>query len=391
MQSRIEQTLSQAIDAVAGPGCPPRLAEAVRYSVFPGGARVRPRLCLAVAAACGDDAPALSASVAAGIELMHCASLIHDDLPCFDDARVRRGRPTLHLAYGEPLALLAGDALIVLAFDTLARAAPAAPERLPSLLRLLASASGMPRGIVAGQAWECEPEVALSTYQQCKTGALFALATHAGAIAAGSDGAIWRTLGKRVGEAYQIADDIRDATATVREIGKDVGRDAALGRPNAVHVHGLKGALRRLEQLLEEALASIPDCVGAAALREYIAEQAERLKPADMGTRAACRGLSAGATSATGASRIRPSRLALSPIRCCVRWRATMRAPPSTCARASCIRRWCWCACASACSMRCARDHRPSPLWLGRRGFDTAALLRLLRAATPLGLVAGRR
>lgn len=283
MQSRIEQTLSLAIDAVDGPGCPPRLVEAVRYAVFPGGARVRPRLCLAVAAACGDDAPELSAAAAAGIELMHCASLIHDDLPCFDDAHVRRGRPALHLAFGEPLALLAGDALIVLAFDTLARAAPAAPARLPALLRALAAASGMPCGIVAGQAWESEPDVALSTYQQCKTGALFALATHAGAVAAGQDGGPWRTLGRRVGEAYQIADDVRDATASVHEIGKDVGRDAALGRPNAVQVLGLDGALRRLEQLLEEALASIPDCNGAAALREYIAEQAERLKPANAG------------------------------------------------------------------------------------------------------------
>jgi geranylgeranyl diphosphate synthase type II len=235
-----------------------------------------------VAAACGDDQPALSSAIAAGIELMHCASLIHDDLPCFDDARMRRGRPALHLAFGEPLALLSGDALIVLAFDTLARAAPAAPQRLPALVRALSGASGMPRGIVAGQAWECEPEVVLTDYQQCKTGALFALATYAGAVAAGGDGDAWRTLGKRVGAAYQIADDVRDATATVREVGKDVGRDAALGRPNAVHVYGLKGALGRLEQLLEEALAAIPECPGAAILREYIAEQAERLKPADL-------------------------------------------------------------------------------------------------------------
>lgn len=278
--ARIEHTLTRSIDAVAGPGCPPRLREAVRCAVFPGGARVRPRLCLAVAAACGDDQPALSVAVAAGIELMHCASLIHDDLPCFDDAKMRRGRPALHLTFGEPLALLAGDALIVLAFDTLARAAPAAPERLPMLLQALAGATGMPRGIVAGQAWECEPEAGLSRYQQSKTGALFALATHAGAVASGRDGKPWRILGQRIGEAYQIADDIRDATADSGQIGKDVGRDAALGRPNAVHALGLPAALRRLERLLGEALESIPPCTGSDLLRSYIAEQAARLRPA---------------------------------------------------------------------------------------------------------------
>jgi geranylgeranyl diphosphate synthase type II len=279
VHARIEQTLSRAIEAVGGEGCPPGLLDTVKYAVFPGGARVRPRLCLAVAAACGDDAPALSAAVAAGIELMHCASLIHDDLPCFDDARMRRGRPAVHLAYGEPLALLAGDALIVLAFETLARAAPVAPERLPALLLALSGATGMPRGIVAGQAWECEASVCLSGYQQAKTGALFAAATYAGAVAAGVDGGPWRRLGERIGEAYQVADDIQDATADARQIGKDVGRDAALDRPNAVHAFGLKGAVRRLEKLLGQALESVPTCAGADLLRDYIVEQATRLKP----------------------------------------------------------------------------------------------------------------
>ena len=279
IHSRIEQTLSQALEAVGGAGCPPRLLETTRYAVFPGGARVRPRLCLAVAAACGDDQPALSAAVAAGIELMHCASLIHDDLPCFDDAQMRRGRPAVHLAFGEPLALLAGDALIVLAFDTLARAAQVAPQRLPALLLALSAATGMPRGIVAGQAWECEPEVCLSGYQQSKTGALFAAATYAGAVAAGVDGQPWRRLGERIGEAYQIADDIHDATADAWQVGKDVGRDAVLERPNAVHAFGLKGAVQRLELLLGQALDAVPSCAGAEPLREYIIEQAARLKP----------------------------------------------------------------------------------------------------------------
>ena len=104
---------------------PPLLAAAMRHAVFPGGARIRPQLCLAVARACGDAHPALADAAAAAIELLHCASLVHDDLPCFDDAATRRGQPSVHAAYGERLAVLAGDALIVLAFQTLAAAARA--------------------------------------------------------------------------------------------------------------------------------------------------------------------------------------------------------------------------------------------------------------------------
>ena len=118
--SRIERTLTAALDMAGGPGGPPLLAAAMRHAVFPRGARIRPRLCLAVAAACGDDDPAAANGAAAAIELLHCASLVHDDLPCFDNADTRRGRPSVHRAYGEPLAVLAGDALIVLAFQTIA-------------------------------------------------------------------------------------------------------------------------------------------------------------------------------------------------------------------------------------------------------------------------------
>ena len=117
---RIEQALSAALTGTELPGGPPRLAAAVRHAVIPGGARVRPRLCVAVALACGDDDPALTDATAAALELLHCASLVHDDLPCFDDSPLRRGVPSVHSAFGERLAVLAGDALIVLAFQLLA-------------------------------------------------------------------------------------------------------------------------------------------------------------------------------------------------------------------------------------------------------------------------------
>ena len=130
VMTRIERSLHEVVAQADQPGCPPRLAAAMRHAVFPRGARIRPRLCLAVAAACGEDAPAVSEAAAIAIELLHCASLVHDDLPCFDDAETRRGRPSVHRAFGEPLAVLAGDALIVLAFQTLAQGAATAPLRL---------------------------------------------------------------------------------------------------------------------------------------------------------------------------------------------------------------------------------------------------------------------
>ena len=113
--ARIERALSVALAHADGDGGPPRLGRAMHHAVFPRGARVRPRLCLAVSAACGEDNPAAADAAAAAIELLHCASLVHDDLPCFDDADTRRGRPSVHRAFGEPLAVPGTDRTIVVA------------------------------------------------------------------------------------------------------------------------------------------------------------------------------------------------------------------------------------------------------------------------------------
>jgi geranylgeranyl diphosphate synthase type II len=251
----------------------------MRHAVFPGGARVRPRLCLAVAYACGDDNPAAADAAACAIELLHCASLVHDDLPCFDDAATRRGRPSVHAAYGAPLAVLAGDALIVLAFQAIAWGVAATPSRIAPLLLTVGQAVGMPNGIVAGQAWESEPSIDLAAYQRAKTGALFSAATVAGAAAAGAETGPWRAVGEALGEAYQVADDLLDAVADAAECGKPVGQDAAHDRPSAVRTHGLDGALDLLESLARAAAAAIPDCPGAAPLRGLIAQEAKRLVP----------------------------------------------------------------------------------------------------------------
>lgn len=279
---RIEQALAAAVARAESPGSPPGLAAAVRYAVFPGGARVRPRLCLAVARACREDEPTVSDAAAAAIELLHCASLVHDDLPCFDDAPIRRGKPALHRAFGEPLAVLTGDALIVLAFETLARGTPRAPARLPALLATVASSVGMPAGIVAGQAWECEPRLELADYHRAKTGALFAAASIAGAAAAGAEAEPWRSLGLRLGEAYQVADDIRDVAADPDVLGKPIGRDAALGRRSAAGELGLAGAMACLKSLTADAVASIPPCPGAAELRELIRLETRRFLPEEL-------------------------------------------------------------------------------------------------------------
>ena len=277
--ARIERALQAAVARADVTGCPPRLAAAMRHAVFPRGARIRPRLCLAVAAACGEDDPAVTDAAAAAIELLHCASLVHDDLPCFDDAAVRRGQLSVHRAFGQPLAVLAGDALIVLAFQALAQGAALRPARLGPLVMVVGASVGVPLGIVAGQAWECEESVDLALYQREKTGALFAAATVAGAAAAGAEGEPWRAVGMQIGEAFQVADDILDATGDADVLGKPVRQDAAHKRPNAVHELGVDGAVRRLRALAAGAAESVPDCPGRAGLRGHIRSETLRLVP----------------------------------------------------------------------------------------------------------------
>lgn len=291
-QQRIQRALESALVRGDAPGAPPRLGQAVRHAVFPGGARIRPQLCIAVSMACGEDDPAIADGAAAAIELLHCASLVHDDLPCFDDAEIRRGLPSVHVAFGERLAVLAGDALIVSAFETLAVGAACSPARLAVLVGTIASSVGRPFGIVAGQAWECEPRCVLTDYHRAKTGALFAAATMAGAQAAGADARPWRALGESLGEAYQAADDIRDVVSDPKTLGKPVGRDVALDRPSTAREYGLHEAIRQFDRLVADATAAIPECPGAPYLRALVKSEATRLVPAswctDMDRVAAC-------------------------------------------------------------------------------------------------------
>ncbi len=266
-----EKALNLTLTSALSPEGPPKFAEALHYAVFPGGARIRPKLLLAVAQACGHADGAATMAGACAIELLHCASLVHDDLPCFDGAAYRRGKPSVHVAYGERLAVLVGDALIVEAF--------AATASFPQITRTVAHWASAPHGICAGQAWECEESMNLVNYQRAKTGALFAACTMIGALAASRDPQPWQNLGMLIGEAFQVADDIRDVAGISGEIGKPTGQDAAHGLPNMVSTLGYDGAVQYFESLLARIVDGIPDCPGRAALGQQIAAVSRSMVP----------------------------------------------------------------------------------------------------------------
>lgn len=269
---RIEAALDHAFAEVRSQPAPRRLCRGLEHAVFPGGARLRPQLVVRVARALGDPDPRLTDAAAAAIELMHCASLVHDDLPCFDDAALRRGMPTVQAAFGAATAVLVGDALMVLGFEALARARPATPARLAEMVLALSRAVGPPTGIIAGQAWESEPSLELFAYHRAKTAALFEGACALGALSARADPAGWRRVGELLGRAYQVADDLADVTAPTGVTGKDVGVDRRRHRPNMVAHLGERACREMVEQLLSGAVDAVPACEGRDALSSWLAE-----------------------------------------------------------------------------------------------------------------------
>ncbi|WP_340159129.1 polyprenyl synthetase family protein [uncultured Hoeflea sp.] len=240
---------------------PDGLMAAMRHGVLNGGKRLRPFLVIETARLLG--APETSARrVAAALECIHCYSLIHDDLPAMDDDDLRRGQPTVHVAFDEATAILAGDALLTLAFDILS-----APETdLPAEARLklvnqLARASGV-GGMVGGQSLDLNAErvtpdeAGIVELQAMKTGALLRYACAAGAIAAGADEQVLSRMtrfGEIIGLAFQLADDLLDVTSDAATLGKAAGKDAERGKATWVSLHGVAAARERLDQLVEEA------------------------------------------------------------------------------------------------------------------------------------------
>jgi len=263
----------------SGKSTPPTFQAAMMHAVFPGGARLRPRLAVAVAAACGDDRPQVTDAAAAAIELIHCASLVHDDLPSFDDAQTRRARPSVHIKFGVPAAILVGDGLIAVAFETLSSTRLTSDVNIGPMVHTLARCIGPACGIIAGQAWELEPHAELRTYHQLKTGALFEGAVMLGALSAEHDAVSWRAFGAALGEAYQIVDDVLDAAGTQRAAGKPVGQDQLHGRPNAALENGVDGALRRLAELFTSLPNLIPACPAPEAIHVWLEQVKQRLFP----------------------------------------------------------------------------------------------------------------
>jgi geranylgeranyl diphosphate synthase type II len=221
----------------------------------------------------------LAFASAAAVELIHCASLVHDDMPCFDDADMRRGKPSVHKAFGESTALLVGDGLIVAAFDVLARHGAGYP-RFAELVRILARGTGASDGLVSGQAWEDALETTVDSVHRKKTGALFEAAAAMAAVISGVDEAPWRYIGQTIGAAYQIADDVMDRVGTPEIAGKPVRQD--IGRPvaNAVKAEGLENSFAKFHALVEHAIHAIPECPGRHSLAVLITGIAGRLLPA---------------------------------------------------------------------------------------------------------------
>lgn len=279
LSQRIDAAVLRALDMTQGQEAPAQLSEALGYACLPGGARIRPTILMSVAMACGDDRPALSDAAAAALEVIHCASLVHDDLPCFDDAELRRGKPSVHKAYSQPLAVLTGDSLIILAFDILARAAEEDPVRGLRLIRALATRTGMPGGSAPGKAgkasgkWTLWPIIARRRQHFSSRRRRWAR------FRRGMMRSLGATFGALIGEAFQVADDLRDAVLDEKTLGKPVGQDDLHGRPNAVAEYGVEGAVARLKDILAGAIASIPSCPGEAALAEMVRLQAQAIMP----------------------------------------------------------------------------------------------------------------
>lgn len=252
---------------------PATIHKAMRYSIFAGGKRLRPALTLAAAEICGGTVENALLSACA-VECIHTYSLIHDDLPCMDDDDLRRGRPTSHKVFGEGIAVLAGDALLTVAFELLAQAPATARYGTAALVRELASASGS-RWLIAGQVLDLEGEgkptskASLKFIHEAKTAALLTCAIRLGAMSANATPSKLESLtrfGHSLGLAFQVIDDILDVTQTTEKLGKTAGKDAAVTKATYPALFGLKRSREIAAELTEEALHSLAPFGKKAAL-----------------------------------------------------------------------------------------------------------------------------
>ena len=261
--------VDKALDAVVPPArtFPPKVFDAMRYSLFAGGKRVRPILAIAAAEALGAKTGGLL-PIAGALELIHTYSLIHDDLPAMDDDDLRRGRPTCHKKYGEAVAILAGDGLLNMAFEVLSdprRRKELSSDRILSIIREISLASGC-FGMVGGQVVDIESEgknVELPTLEYIhthKTGALIRASVRVGALygrAGKRQFAALTRYGEAIGLAFQIADDILDLTGTDEQIGKNAGSDLKKDKKTYPSFYGLDESRRRAREIVDHAVAAL--------------------------------------------------------------------------------------------------------------------------------------
>ncbi len=255
----VDERLAALLPPETAPGS--RVIEAMRYSLFAGGKRLRPVLCLAAAEAVG-GAAADALPVACALEMIHTYSLIHDDLPAMDNDTLRRGKPTCHVAYDEATAILAGDGLLTLAFEVIASQSRTPPERTLAILQLIARAAG-PHGMVRGQMLDMETQGRAATVAEIehlhglKTGVLLEAALVAGALAGGGTeeeiGAL-RAFGRKLGLAFQVVDDILNVEGDPAVMGKAAGTDRIQGKNSYPALIGLDQSKKKAHDLIDQAL-----------------------------------------------------------------------------------------------------------------------------------------
>ncbi len=277
--AEVNQWLDRLVPSETTP--PEQLHRAMRYSLLAGGKRLRPSLTLAAGEAVGADTDDLMPAACA-IEMIHTYSLIHDDLPAMDNDDLRRGRPTCHKAFGEAVAILAGDALLTQAFRVLSADAPHRDaERQVQVIREIATAAGTVDALIGGQIADIESEgknVDASTLEyihRSKTGAMITAPVVVGGIIAGaSEEQIdkLRGYGQRIGLAFQIADDILDVTSTSEQLGKTPGKDQAANKATYPAIHGIATSQARARQLVEEAV----EIVSGLHLKTHMLEEIAR-------------------------------------------------------------------------------------------------------------------
>ncbi|MEP6504921.1 MAG: polyprenyl synthetase family protein [Betaproteobacteria bacterium] len=276
-----QQDVERALERWVTDDSPADLGSVMRYAVLDGGKRLRPLLVLAAAeAVSGDSASALRAAVA--VELIHAYSLVHDDMPCMDNDVLRRGKPTVHVKYGEAQAMLAGDAMQALAFEVLTPDEGMSPELMSCQVRLLARASGH-AGMAGGQAIDLASvgrhldEAALRDMHRRKTGVLLQACVMMGAACGPADAAALAALsdyGSAIGLAFQVVDDVLDVTQASEVLGKTAGKDVDQNKPTFVSLLGLEAAQRYAHALRDQAHAALARSgLGQAAYLACLADK----------------------------------------------------------------------------------------------------------------------